>query len=249
MKFNNEQLKAINTTNQNILVSASAGAGKTSVLVERLIKRCIKDGIAINKIIALTFTDAAASEMKKRLSKSLNILYQDPNSDHEYIKQQLVYLQNADISTIDAFCLKLVKKYYYVIHLDPKMATNILDDSTISQINNKAFDISFKKMMDSDEEKMITLLNYFSPRSEDITNLKEAIFSIISCANGTADKDKWYNIAKANYQHIKNIKELPEYLLSAYYHYLTNNLNIIKNNLIYLQDNIITIEKVTDKQI
>ena len=86
MKFNNEQLKAINTTNQNILVSASAGAGKTSVLVERLIKRCIKDGIAINKIIALTFTDAAASEMKKRLSKSLNILYQDPNSGHEYIK-------------------------------------------------------------------------------------------------------------------------------------------------------------------
>ena len=156
MKFNNEQLKAINTTNQNILVSASAGAGKTSVLVERLIKRCIKDGIAINKIIALTFTDAAASEMKKRLSKSLNILYQDPNSDHEYIKQQLIYLQNADISTIDAFCLKLVKKYYYVIHLDPKMATNILDDSTISQINNKAFDISFKKMMDSDEEKMKT---------------------------------------------------------------------------------------------
>ena len=249
MKFNNEQLKAINTTNQNILVSASAGAGKTSVLVERLIKRCIKDGIAINKIIALTFTDAAASEMKKRLSKSLNILYQDPNSDHEYIKQQLVYLQNADISTIDAFCLKLVKKYYYVIHLDPKMATNILDDSTISQINNKAFDLSFKKMMDSDEEKMITLLNYFSPRSEDITNLKEAIFSIISCANGTADKDKWYKIAKANYQHIKNIKELPEYLLSAYYHYLTNNLNIIKDNLIYLQDNIADIEKVTDKQI
>ena len=68
--------------------------------------------------------------MKKRLSKSLNILYQDPNSDHEYIKQQLVYLQNADISTIDAFCLKLVKKYYYVIHLDPKMATNILDDTS-----------------------------------------------------------------------------------------------------------------------
>lgn len=249
MKFNNEQLKAINTINQNILVSASAGAGKTSVLVERLIKRCIKDKIEINKIIALTFTDAAAAEMKKRLSKSLNQLYLDPSSNHEYIKQQLIYLQNADISTIDAFCLKLVKKYYYVIHLDPKMATNILDDGMISQIKNKAFTQAFNEMMIKDEDNMTTLLNYFSPRSEDITNLKQAIFNIVSCANATKDVDKWYDIAYSNYQHIKNINELPEHLLKAYYNYLYNNLNILKDNLIYLDENIRCVEKVTDKQL
>ena len=67
MKFNNEQLEAINTIDTNILVSASAGAGKTSVLVQRLLKRCIKDKVSLNKIVALTFTDAAAAEMKIKM--------------------------------------------------------------------------------------------------------------------------------------------------------------------------------------
>ena len=72
IRWSEEQLKAIHTTDHNILVSASAGAGKTTVLVARLMKRMLQDHISIDRIVAMTFTEAAASEMKKRLLQSLD---------------------------------------------------------------------------------------------------------------------------------------------------------------------------------
>ena len=71
MKWNDEQLKAITTRHHNILVSASAGSGKTTVLVERLIRRILEDKVPLSNILAMTYTDAAAGEMKKRLAKEL----------------------------------------------------------------------------------------------------------------------------------------------------------------------------------
>lgn len=79
IQWSEEQLKAIHTVNHNILVSASAGAGKTTVLVARLMKRMLQDHISIDRIVAMTFTEAAASEMKKRLLQSLNDKLQEPN--------------------------------------------------------------------------------------------------------------------------------------------------------------------------
>ena len=75
MHFDAEQTEAINTKDTSILVSASAGAGKTGVLVARLMKRCVADRIPIQSILAVTFTDAAAGEMKKRLAKQLHAEY------------------------------------------------------------------------------------------------------------------------------------------------------------------------------
>ena len=75
MRFDQEQTAAIEAVGRNILVSASAGAGKTGVLVARLKKRCIQDRIPLSRILAVTFTQAAAAEMKKRLAKELNEEY------------------------------------------------------------------------------------------------------------------------------------------------------------------------------
>ena len=86
MKWNKDQEKAIYTTNKDIVVSASAGAGKTSILVERLLVLCTreKNPIDLDRIVAMTFTEAAAAEMKKRLSKSLNKKLEEHNN---YIKE------------------------------------------------------------------------------------------------------------------------------------------------------------------
>ena len=79
MKRSPEQLAAINTIGKNIVLSASAGAGKTTVLIARLMKRILEDGVNVDEILAMTFTDLAATEMKKRLAKALQEEYQKNN--------------------------------------------------------------------------------------------------------------------------------------------------------------------------
>ena len=103
-RFDKEQLEAIETLGSNVLVSASAGAGKTGVLVERLTKRTVTDRISISRIVAMTFTQAAAEEMKKRLAGRLNEEYAraDKEEDRLFLAQQLAGLTSADITTIDS---------------------------------------------------------------------------------------------------------------------------------------------------
>lgn len=235
MKFNHEQLAAINTVDTNILVSASAGAGKTSVLVQRLLKRCLQDKVSLNQIVALTFTDAAAAEMKKRLSASLNELYQEEDSDKEYIKKQLVYLTNADITTIDAYCLKIVKKYYYAIGLDPQLADNILDDSLLSTIKDQAFQNSLNKMLEAYPDDTIKLLAHFSSRPEDTANLQTTVMAIVSAANTTSDAQSFLAKIEADAKPISSLEMLDPKILDGFFQYLSSQLKMLEDNLRLIQ--------------
>ena len=167
MTWNEEQLKAINTVDKNVLVSASAGAGKTTVLVARLMKRITQDKMPVDSILAMTFTEAAASEMKKRLLKSLNEELNNPDSDKEYIKTQLVNLQNAHISTIHSFCLDLVKENYALIQIDPGRIHNILDDEVLTVMRNQALNTVLKRNLALYPNEMKQCIQTFSARSED----------------------------------------------------------------------------------
>ena len=108
------QSNAINARNKNILVSAAAGSGKTAVLVERVIKLITDktNPVDIDRLLIVTFTNAAAAEMRYRISKSLNGLIKS-NPNDSFYKRQLSLLPNAKISTIDAFCASLVKEHFY----------------------------------------------------------------------------------------------------------------------------------------
>ena len=139
MKWTKDQLEAINTTGINLTVSASAGAGKTAVLVERLIKRIIEDRVSVDKIVALTFTEAAAAEMKNRLMAELSNRYSQ-NPEDDYLKNQISLLPSAKISTIHSFCLSILKDYYYVLQLEPAALNNILDEAIIAKVKDEAFD-------------------------------------------------------------------------------------------------------------
>lgn len=98
-----KQQAAIDALGKNILVSASAGAGKTTVLINRLIKRMEIDHVSVSNIMAVTFTEMAAKEMRKRLEKSLNERYTETHN--EFINQQISLLPSAQITTIHGFCL------------------------------------------------------------------------------------------------------------------------------------------------
>ena len=140
MDFSIPQQKAIDIRDTNVVVSASAGSGKTAVLVERLCQLVLKDHISIDSILAMTFTKDAAAEMKARL---LSKLKEQPKT--EYILQQMALLETASISTIDSFCLSIVQNYYYKIPISYTMSKQ-----TASSAQTRiAFDNAYKHAIDS----------------------------------------------------------------------------------------------------
>ena len=109
MQFTLEQNLAISTNNCNLLVAAGAGSGKTAVLVERIINKVINEGINIDEVLVVTFTRAAAAEMRDRLAKRLY----DESRSNPSVRKQLMLLSKSYITTIESFCLKIVKDNFF----------------------------------------------------------------------------------------------------------------------------------------
>ncbi len=118
MNWTNEQKRVIEIKNKNILVSAAAGSGKTAVLVERIIKMITDGGIDIDKILVLTFTSAAAAEMKERIETAIEKEIED-NPKDTHLQKQLMLIPNASITTIDSFCLNIIRNNFNTIDIDP----------------------------------------------------------------------------------------------------------------------------------
>ena len=114
MHFTEEQQQAIYETGHNIIVSAGAGSGKTAVLTERIIEK-LKSGISLSELVVLTFTNAAAFEMKERVRKKL---VKEAEAGNVALASQLDLLDTADICTFDSYSLALVKKYHYLLGLE-----------------------------------------------------------------------------------------------------------------------------------
>ncbi len=142
-----EQLSAINAEGKNIIVSAGAGSGKTAVLSERVLRK-LKEGVNINELLILTFTNAAAKEMKERIRKKIK-------SDKSLFKQ-LNLIDASYITTFDSFALSTVKKYHYLINVSPNIS--VIDSSLIRLEKEKILDQIFdEKYMREDKlfEKLI----------------------------------------------------------------------------------------------
>ena len=105
MAWTPDQLKAIQESGSNIIVSAGAGSGKTAVLTTRVLEK-LNHGIHINELLILTFTNAAAAEMKERIKK---------NIEKENLSDELELIDASYITTFDSFALSLVKKYHYLL--------------------------------------------------------------------------------------------------------------------------------------
>ena len=236
--FDREQTQAIQITGTNVLVSASAGAGKTGVLVERLTKRAVQDKIPISRIVAMTFTQAAAEEMKKRLAGRLNEEYNKANDSVEktFLKKQLAQLQSADITTIDSYCLTIIKKYYSVIGLDPKTTSNILDEGTATIYRKEAFFSALSSLQKSQPEEIKNLLIFFSPRSEDYDSLFSAVESINRNAQAGMDPSSWYKEAIANYAPIKSLHDLTPSMQQAFFDRFLSQIECAVSYLNQMED-------------
>jgi ATP-dependent helicase/nuclease subunit A len=203
------QLAAVETVDQDILVSASAGAGKTTVLIDRLIKRILVDKVPVSRILALTFTEAAAAEMKHRLQSEMHrklAEIRDP-----FLEEQLILLQTANISTIHSFCLTVVKNFGYVIDLNPKQVNNILDEATKVLYQKECLDLAFDEQMSAtDTSQFINAAQHFSSRSEDFLEFRNAILRINNVLSQQKNPQSWTQQILALYDKRNKISELPE---------------------------------------
>ena len=144
MAWTPDQEKAIIESGTNIIVSAGAGSGKTAVLTERTIRKLL-NGTSINRLLILTFTNAAAQEMKDRIRTAIK------KAD---LKEQLELIDSSYITTFDSFALSVVKKYYYVLGLSPNLS--IMDSSIETLKLTEIIDEVFESLYgDSDFDKLI----------------------------------------------------------------------------------------------
>ncbi len=233
MEMDLNQDAAVKTTGTNILVSASAGAGKTRVLVERLVKRCVKDQVGMDEILAVTFTEAAAAEMKNRVAASFQELSEHPESPEQeaWLRKQMVLLSAADITTIDSFCLNLIRKYYSVIGLDPATIQNVLDESTQNAYRTQAFKEAMKRQNHLHPDILLQLLKTVSPRSEDYSTIQTMVSSIQKMAEQYADPYSWIDTMRNSYDGITSLDSLPPAVHSAFFAHLQRCFSTIVRSL------------------
>lgn len=171
-KWTDKQLDVINTRDRSILVSAAAGSGKTAVLVERIIRLITDESkdINIDQLLVVTFTNAAASEMRERVRDALEKMAKENPQDLN-IKKQLALVHNSYISTIDSFCGKVVRENFERINMDPNY--RIADNSEMSMLKSDILDELLEEKYSQGNEEFEILAEQYSngKLSDNIGNL------------------------------------------------------------------------------
>ncbi|MGB9678851.1 MAG: helicase-exonuclease AddAB subunit AddA [Thermoanaerobacteraceae bacterium] len=192
-----EQNEAINERYCNLLVAAGAGAGKTAVLVERIIKRVMdkENPVDIDNLLVVTFTNAAASEMRERIADAL-IEELDKDPSNKRLATQLTLLNKAMITTIHSFCLEVIKNNFHIIDLDP--AFRIGDDTETLLIKTEVIEELFENLYENhDNDWFLSLLDSYSGTKSDLP-LQNIILELHDFVKATPWPEEWlYNAAEA----------------------------------------------------
>ena len=197
MKWTDNQLKAIISSGSNILVSAAAGSGKTAVLVERVIKIITNPDkpVPADKLLIVTFTTAAAAEMKTRIYKALSRLINE-NPDNGFYRDQLDRLSQTQISTIHSFCQNLLKDNFYKIGISPDFS--IIDEIVMGEAQADCARLSIEKGFSQDEDGMNNLLYCHGGRFDD-TKLKNMIIDIHKYSMCKVNPKEWLDFCADTY--------------------------------------------------
>ncbi|PWU67762.1 helicase-exonuclease AddAB subunit AddA [Gracilibacillus dipsosauri] len=170
-QWTKEQEEAIYQSGSNILVAAAAGSGKTAVLVERIIQKLLnkETPVDIDQLLVVTFTNAAAQEMRNRIGEALEeALAADPGSNH--LKKQISLLQHASISTLHSFCMELVRKYAYRLDIDPsfRIADEVEADMIRQDVLEQLFEEWYGLEEDAEQEAFFQVVDRFSNDRNDL---------------------------------------------------------------------------------
>lgn len=204
-KWTEDQLKAITTRGCNLLVAAAAGSGKTAVLVERIIRIITNENnpVDIDRLLVVTFTSAAAAEMRERIAAAISkALEVNPNS--KVLQRQLTLLSRANITTMHSFCLDVIKNYYHVIDLDPTF--RIADETENTLLKLEVINDMFEDYYESENIEFRNLIEAYSG-SRDDQRLKDIILDLYRFSMSGPWPEKWL-VNNAERFNIETIEEL-----------------------------------------
>lgn len=203
VKWTKEQSQAIHEKGSNILVAAAAGSGKTAVLVERIINKIINEKIDIDRLLVVTFTNAAAAEMRERV---LEAIYKklDETPENENLQRQITLLNKASICTIDSFCLDVVRNHFYELeNISPNF--RIADTTEIELLKQEVLEDIFEEKYENQEEDFAELINTYTSYRDD-TPLKELIIKIYTYIQSNPFPNQWLN-EKIEMFHIQDFEQ------------------------------------------
>ena len=198
MNWTKEQHDAIYKKDSNILVAAAAGSGKTAVLVERIIQKILNDNVDIDKLLVVTFTNAAASEMRERV---LDAIYKklEEEPENENLQKQLVLLGKANICTIHSFCLDVIRNNFYEIDVSSNF--RIASEEEVSLLKQEVLEDLFETLYEEENERFAKLVDTYTGYRGDEA-LKEIVLKIYNFIQSFPFPNEWLeeNIAKFEFQ-------------------------------------------------
>ena len=225
MEWTKEQKQAIVDNGANILVSAAAGSGKTTVLISRIIHKITEENVDIDKLLVVTFTNAAASEMKERL---LNKLYEKIDEDpmNVNLQKQINLISHAHISTIHSFCLDVIRNNFFEIGVSANFRVG--DETEIEIMKEEAIEKVFEDNYENGNEDFQTLLKMYTTYKDD-QPLKDLILKLYDFISSVPNPEKWlddaindYDVKDTNFADTKWGKIIIEYTQNEIKGYVKN---------------------------
>lgn len=189
VKWTEEQQKVIDLRDRNILVSAAAGSGKTAVLVERIIQRLTdeRDPVDVDKLLIVTFTEAAAAEMKERIGAAIEKkLSERPGDTH--LEQQATLIHSAAITTIHSFCLSVIREHFHVIGIDPGF--RIAEEGELKLLKQDVLEEMLEECYASEEKTFIEFVEKFGTGKND-RKIEGIILKLYEYSGSYPQPDRW----------------------------------------------------------
>lgn len=199
--FTDQQWEAIHASGSNLLISASAGSGKTMVLVNRIIE-LIKKGVSVDELLVVTFTNAAAKEMKQRIQQAIqDEINADPVAEtRHHLIEQLPKLGHANVSTLHSFCLRVIERYYYLIDFDP-VFRQLTDDTEIELIKEDVWEELLEELYAEANEDFLSFMEaYAGDRHDD--NVTNMVFNLHEFSRANENPREWL-------RHLSTLYEVP----------------------------------------
>ena len=184
MGFTTEQTRAITTTGKNLIVSAAAGSGKTTVMIERIKNLVAVHNVPISKFLIVTFTKASAADMKAKLIKKLSNETPSP-----FILEQIDNIATADVSNLHSFCARLLKTYFYEAGLDPAFV--VLAEEEAKELKEKALSMLFDEKFEQNDKDFYIMFDVLQQNRND-TALRKTILELYDFFNVIFDREKWF---------------------------------------------------------
>ncbi|AOT71674.1 helicase-exonuclease AddAB subunit AddA [Geosporobacter ferrireducens] len=188
VQWTESQQQAIDARNSNLLVAAAAGSGKTAVLVERIIQMILKDKIDLDSLLIVTFTNAAAGEMRERIAAAILKELEKKNENEVHLRRQMNLLSRASISTLHAFCIEVARKYFHMIDIDPNF--RIGDGTETGIMKLEVVEELFESEYEKSTDEFLGLVERFGDTKQDLP-LQDIVLRLYDFIQSKPDPLLW----------------------------------------------------------